>query len=187
VPTQQSSRRARYFVIRSDLPADQILAAARAALRRIDPTIALTDPATMEQRIQASLGAQRFRAALMATLGVLALALAVIGIYGVVAYSVTRRTREIGIRMALGEAAGDVRRRVVGDALRVAAIGIALGFVLAVGAGKWLTVFLISVSPYDVTLLGTAAAVLTAVVVAAAYGPARRAARVDPVTALRGE
>jgi ABC-type antimicrobial peptide transport system permease subunit len=59
--------------------------------------------------------------------------------------------------------------------------------VLAVGAGKWFTVFLISVSPYDVTLLGTAAAVLTAVVVAAAYGPARRAARVDPVTALRGE
>lgn len=185
--TRQSPRRSRYFIVRSARPGDQILAAARAALHRVDPTIALTEPATMEQRIETSLGAQRFRAALMAALGALALVLAVIGIYGVVAYAVTRRTREIGIRMALGEAAHEVRQRVVTDALRVASVGIAAGLVLALAAGKWLSGFLIGVSPYDGRLLAGASLLLTAVVTAAAYGPARRASRVDPVDALRGE
>jgi ABC-type antimicrobial peptide transport system permease subunit len=185
--TRQAPRRSRYFLIRSDLPSDQVLTAARAALRRIDGTIALTDVSTMERRVDASLGAQRFRAALMAALGGLALVLAVVGIYGVVAQTVTRRTREIGIRMALGEAAHEVQRRVVVDALRVASVGIVAGVVLALLAGKWLTVFLVNVSPYDARLLGGAAVALAVVVSAAAYGPARRAARVDPVTALRAD
>jgi len=185
--TAQFTRRSRFFFVRSRLPSDQVLAAARIALGRVDATIALTDPMTMHERIDASLGAQRFRAALMATLGALALALAIIGIYGVVAYTVTRRTREIGIRMALGEAAHEVRRRVVGDTLRVASVGIVAGVALALFAGKWLTVFLVDVSPYDVRLLGGAAVALATVVSAAAYGPARRAARVDPMTALRAE
>ncbi len=185
--TRQAPRRSRYFLIRSDLPSDQVLTAARAALRRIDGTIALTDVSTMERRVDASLGAQRFRAALMAALGGLALVLAVVGIYGVVAQTVTRRTREIGIRMALGEAAHDVQRRVVVDALRVASVGIVAGVVLALLAGKWLTVFLVNVSPYDARLLGGAAVALAVVVSAAAFGPARRAARVDPVTALRAD
>jgi putative ABC transport system permease protein len=185
--TRQAPRRSRYFIVRSDLPSNQVLVAARAALRRIDGTIALTDASTMEQRVEASLGPQRFRAALMASLGGLALVLAVIGIYGVVAHTVTRRTREIGIRMALGEAAHEVRRRVVGDALRVASVGIVAGVGLALIAGQSLTVFLVNVSPYDARLLGGAVLVLTAVVSAAAYGPARRAARVDPVTALRAD
>ena len=112
--TRQAPRRSRYFIVRSDLPSDQVVDAARAALRRIDGTIALTDVSTMERRVDASLGAQRFRAALMASLGGLALVLAVVGIYGVVAQTVTRRTREIGIRMALGEGAHEraaARRR----------------------------------------------------------------------------
>src|SRR5262249_37659209 len=152
-------------------------------LRQIDQTIALTDIATMQQRIENSLGAQRFRAALMATLGALALALAVIGIYSVVAYSVSRRTREIGIRMALGEASHAVRRRVVMDALRNASWGLAIGVGLALLSGKWLTSFLVDVSPHDAAILTSAFGLLGGVVVAAAYGPARRAARVDPVTA----
>jgi putative ABC transport system permease protein len=187
VPTSQAPRRSRYLVVRADASADQVIAAARVALRRIDPTIALTDVATMEQRIERSLGAQRFRAALMATLGALALVLAVIGIYGVVAYSVSRRTREIGIRMALGEASHEVRRRVVMDAFRTAAAGIVIGAAAALGCGKWLTVFLVGVSPYDGAMLATAVGLLTAVVFVAAYGPARRAARVDPVAALRAD
>jgi predicted permease len=187
VPTSQAPRRSRYLVVRGDARAAQVIAAARVALRNIDPTIALTDIATMDQRVEQSLGAQRFRAALMATLGALALVLAVIGIYGVVAYSVSRRTREIGIRMALGEASHQVRRRVVMDAFRTAGAGIVVGALAALGCGKWLTAFLVGVSPYDGAILATAAALLAAVVFVAAYGPARRAARVDPVTALRAD
>jgi predicted permease len=183
----QSPKRSRYFVVRADTPPDQFFAAARAVLHNVDPTIAITDASTMEQRIYASLGGQRFRAALMATLGALALALAVIGIYSVVAYSVTRRIREIGIRMALGEAAADVRRRVVIDALRVAAAGIAIGTPLAALTSRWLSAFLVGVSPYDLELFVAAAGILAVVVVGAAYGPARRAARVDPMTALRAD
>ena len=123
----------------------------------------------------------------MATLGALALVLAVIGIYSVVAYSVSRRTREIGIRMALGEASGEVRRRVVIDALRGASAGLTIGAMLALASGKWLTVFLVDVSPYDGGLLAFSVGLLAAVIAAAAYGPARRAARVDPVAALRAD
>ena len=156
VPERQAPRRSRYVVVRGDAPAEQVIASARVALRQIDPTIALTDVETMERRIDNSLGAQRFRAALMATLGALALALAVIGIYGVVAYSVSRRTREIGIRMALGEASGAVRRRVVIDAFRSASWGLGIGVGLALLSGKWLTSFLVDVSPHDGAMLGVA-------------------------------
>ena len=185
--TSQVPRRARYFLVRSDGAMDKTLAAARAALHRVDPTIAITDAESMEERVDASLRAHRFRAALMVSLGGLALLLAVIGIYGVVAHTVTRRTREIGIRMALGEGSGDVQRRVVTDAMRVASIGIVLGLGLALLAGKWLTVFLVGVSPRDPAMLVASAVGLAAVVCCAAFGPARRAARVDPVTALRAE
>ena len=187
VPEAQAPRRSRYVVVRSDAPADQVLAAARNALRRIDATIALTDIGTMDSRIGASLGAQRFRAVLMATLGALALVLALVGIYSVVGYSVSRRTREIGIRMALGEASHGVRRRVVFDAFRGAALGLAIGIVLALASGKWLTAFLVGVNPHDGVLLAAATLMLAGVVFAAAYGPARRAARIDPMEALRAD
>ena len=187
VPAPQAIRRSRYVVVRSDASTQQVLAAARSALRWIDPTIALTDVATMDERIRRSLGAARFRAALMATLGALALALSIVGIYGVVSYSVSRRTREIGIRMALGEAAHAVRRRVVLDACRIASAGLVIGSALALLSGKWLTGFLVGVEPNDLEMLGLAVVLLAAVILLAAYGPARRAARVDPVTALRAE
>jgi putative ABC transport system permease protein len=187
VPEAQAPRRSRYIVIRGDAPAEEIVASARARLREIDPTVALTDIATMDDRIRASLGAERFRAALMATLGALALALAVIGIYSVVAYSVSRRTHEIGIRMALGEGAREVRRRVVAEAFRTAAWGLGIGLALALACGKWLAVFLVDVSPRDSSMLAIAFGLIVLVVAVAAYGPARRAARVDPVSALRAE
>lgn len=187
VPESQAPRRGRHFVVRADSPTPYVLAAARVALRRIDPTIALTDVATMDERIQRSLGAQRFRAALMGTLGALALVLSIVGIYGVVAYSVSRRTREIGIRMALGEASAAVRRRVVVDAFRLAALGLIVGAALALLCGKWLTVFLVDATPFDGPMLAAATGLLALVVIAAAYGPARRAARVDPISALRAD
>jgi predicted permease len=185
--TRQVPRRGRYFVLRSSLPASQVLTAARAALHRVDPTIAVTDAMTMDHRVETSLSEQRFRAALMASLGGLALVLAIVGIYSVVAQTVTRQTREIGIRMALGEESWGVRRRVVGDAMRVASIGIVVGAGLALATGRWLSAFLINVSPHDFGLLFGAISSLAAVVIAAAYGPARRAAKIDPVSALRAE
>ena len=187
IPEEQAPGRSRYVVVRGHASMSDIIAQTRARLRDIDPTVALTDIDTMDRRIALSLGAERFRAVLMATLGGLALALAIVGIYGVVAYSVSRRTREIGIRMALGEASSDVRRRVVTDALRVASAGLAIGLVLALLGGKWLSAFLVGVSPNDGRLLTATASVLVAVVAATAYGPARRAAKVDPMTALRAD
>jgi putative ABC transport system permease protein len=187
IPEAQAARRSRYVVVRGEAPANNVIVAARARLRAIDPTIALTDVATMDERIASSLGADRFRAVLMATLGALALALAVVGIYGVVAYSVSRRTREIGIRMALGEASHEVRLRVVADALRVASAGLVIGLGLALLGGRWLAAFLVGVSPNDGRLLAATVAILIGVVAATAYGPARRAAEVDPMAALRAE
>ncbi len=189
VPTAQAPFLARfqYVVIRSARPPAEIVSAARLALHRIDPTIPLVDVATMEERVSHSLDAQRFRAALMGSLGALALVLALIGIYGVIAYSVSRRTREIGIRMALGEAAHAVRRRVVLDAFRLASVGLVIGVVLSLLAGKWLASFLVGVAPYDVGTLIESTGLIMVAVLAAAYGPARRAARVDPIRALRAE
>ena len=89
--------------------------------------------------------------------------------------------------MALGEAAHAVRRRVVLDACRIASAGLVIGSALALLSGKWLTGFLVGVEPYDLEMLGLAVVLLAAVILLAAYGPARRAARVDPVTALRAE
>lgn len=89
--------------------------------------------------------------------------------------------------MALGEGSHGMQRRVVFDALRVAGLGLAIGVALALFSGKWLTVFLVGVNPYDGLVLAAATGILAAVVVAAAYGPARRPARVDPVTALRAD
>ena len=117
----------------------------------------------------------------------LALLLATIGIYGVVASAVVRRTREIGVRMALGEESSRVRRRVVTEAIGMAGAGIAVGVAGAVVAGRWMATFLVGVSPTDVRMLIGAAVMLVFMTIVAAYVPARRASQVDPMVALRSE
>jgi putative ABC transport system permease protein len=119
--------------------------------------------------------------------GAIALLMATIGLYGVKAYLVARRTREIGIRMALGAQAADVIRMVVRDGAVLLAAGIAAGFILAIGAGKAVSSLLVGVAPFDPLVLALATAVLSAAVLGACYIPARRASRVVPVTALRVE
>jgi predicted permease len=119
--------------------------------------------------------------------GAIALLMATVGIYGVKAYVVARRTREIGIRMALGAQAVDVIRMVVRDGAVLLAAGVVAGFILAIGAGKAVSSLLIGVAPFDPLVLAIAALVLTTAVLAACYVPARRATRVPPVTALRCE
>lgn len=187
VPAAQAVRSSRYVVLRSTRPPAELLSESRAVLRAVDPTIPMSDVATMDDRIARSLGEQRFRAVLMATLSGLALVLALIGIHGVVANAVARRTREIGVRIALGQTAFDVASRVVLDALRVAAAGVAIGLVLALLTGRWPAAFLIGVSVHDPGTLTAAAGGMLGVVAAAAAIPARRAARVDPMVALKAE
>jgi putative ABC transport system permease protein len=123
----------------------------------------------------------------MALFGVTGLTLAAIGIYGVMAYSVTQRTREIGVRAALGATRRDLLWMVLGQSLRLAAIGTALGLTLALASGQLLTALLFTVRPADGVVLASATGVLMLVAIAAALLPARRAASVDPIVALRAE
>ncbi len=129
----------------------------------------------------------RYPAWLVSVFALSALLLGVVGLYGVVSYSVSQRTREIGVRMALGAPRSSVLKLVLGNGARLAAIGIASGVAGAVLAGYFLRSVLFGVEPWDVSTLLIVAAVLSAISVLASYVPARRASRLDPVKALRYE
>ena len=137
--------------------------------------------------MERDLAPQRYRASLVGSLGTVALLLVTLGIYGVVAYGVTRQAREIGIRMALGERRRQVWGRIVGGAIQVAVIGVALGLGLSLAMERWLASVVVGVRPDDPITLVAVSFGLVVVAAAAAAGPARRATRVDPVTALRAE
>lgn len=141
----------------------------------------------MEQVVSRSTATRRFNLFLLGAFSALALLLAAIGIYGMLAYSVTRRTHEIGVRMALGARSGDLVRLVLGQGVPVLALGIALGAAGALGLTRLLEGMLYEVKPADpVTFVGVLI-LLGGVALAASYFPARRAARIEPVTALRHE
>ncbi len=183
----QLQSRSQYLVVKSTLPASLLMPAVRREVGRLNPAGAITDITPMSARLADALAPQRFRAVLIAALGGLALALSLIGIYGVVSYAVSRQRKEISIRMALGETAARVRQRVVLNALRLGALGTVAGVVLSLGAGKWLSAFLVGVSAHDPCMLATVGATLLAVTLVAAYLPARRASLGDPSIALRSD
>jgi putative ABC transport system permease protein len=185
LPADQNPRGGRYVLVRSAGGRPPAIDDIGRVMREVDPTIAMTEIATLEDRTTRATAPERFRAVLFSSLGVIALVLSSLGIYGVLAESVTRRTREIGIRMALGEAQGAVRRRVVGSAFRAVALGAVAGVVLAIGAGRWLSQFLVGVDPWNLPALLVTLTVLSMVALAAAYVPAQKASRVDPLAALR--
>jgi ABC-type antimicrobial peptide transport system permease subunit len=126
-------------------------------------------------------------ARLFLAFGGMALAVAAIGLYGVIAYNVAQRTQELGLRIALGAATGGVVRMVIADGLRIAVLGIAIGAAVALVAGRWLQPLLFEQSARDPVIYGAVAAVLLLVAAAASMVPARRAARVDPTVALRAD
>ncbi|HEY0970925.1 MAG TPA: ABC transporter permease [Gemmatimonadales bacterium] len=166
---------------------DAVAGAARRALRALDPELPLTDLMTMEQRVSADLARPRVSVALLGVFAGIALLLAAIGIYGVISYAVAQRTREIGIRMALGASTADVRRLVVRQGMAPALIGIAVGVVGALAVTRVMSSLLYGVSATDpVTFVGVPV-VLAVIALAAAYVPARRATLVEPVNALRAE
>jgi putative ABC transport system permease protein len=162
-------------------------AALRSAVREIDPNQPVVKIRTMEENMASSVTEPRFRTWLIGIFAGLALALAAVGIYGVMSYSVNQRTNEIGIRVTLGAQPNDVFRIVVGEGLRLALLGVGVGLIGALAATRVLRTFLYGVSAIDPVTFGVTAALLTFVAVAACYFPARRATRVDPMVALRYE
>jgi putative ABC transport system permease protein len=160
---------------------------ARAAVHAVDANLGISDIATMDQVLADSTSDRRLNMLLFALLGGLALVLATVGVYGVVAYSVTRRTHEIGVRMAIGARPADVVRMILGEGGRLAIAGVVLGSALAVAGARLIRGLLFDVSTTDpLTFVGVALGLL-AVALLASYIPARRATRVDPMMALRGE
>jgi putative ABC transport system permease protein len=165
----------------------QETAALRNALSQIDPNQPLVKVRTMEENMAGTAAQPRFRTWLIGIFAALALALAGIGVYGVMSYTVTQRTGEIGIRVTLGAQPGDVFGIVVGEGLRLALLGVSCGLVAALALTRVLQSFLYGVSAYDPLTFVAVAFLLTLVGLAASFFPARRATRVDPIVALRYE
>ena len=163
------------------------IAAARRILRELDATLPLSQPLAMDDIIQRSFWNRVFICRLFDAFSALALALAAIGIAGVMAYSVTQRAREIGLRMALGAQPGDVLRMVMSQGMRLTGIGLAVGVGASLGFARALASQLYGVGVIDPISLGTSVAIFGAVALVACYLPARRATKVDPMTALRAE
>jgi len=166
---------------------DQAFGAIRQVARQLDTNIPIYNLRTLDHQIDQSLLNDRLIATLSTAFGVLATLLAVIGLYGVMAYTVARRTREIGVRMALGAAQGDVVWLVMREVLVLVGSGIILGLVAAWGLGRLLSSQLYGVSASDPVTIALAAGLLLVVALVAGYLPARRATRVNPVLALRYE
>ena len=164
-----------------------ILGALRGEVQKLDARMALVGVQTLEQHMQLPLFPARAAGALLGLFGLLALTLAMVGLYGVMAYSVSQRTREIGVRMALGARQRDVLRLVVWQGLRLTLIGMGIGLVAALGVTRVLSSILYGISPSDPISFAAVAGVLTLVALMASYVPARSAARVDPIRALRSE
>jgi predicted permease len=161
--------------------------AARGIVRSLDANLPVLDMKTMESRIDESVSLQRAIAALAAAFGLVAALLAAIGLYGVIAYSVTRRTPEIGVRIALGATKKQVLQLVVREVAAVAAVGTIAGLLLAAGLGRLVESQLFGIRAYDPVTIVLSLVALSAVVAAATFFPARRATSVDPVRALRSE
>ena len=172
-------------VARTSRQPESLMRAVRAAVARVDPNVPIFELQTMEDAFSQSVAGPRFMLTLIGMFAVLAVVLASIGLYGVTAYGVSERTREIGIRLALGARTGDVERMIVRGGGVVAAAGILLGIVAAFWVGRLLEAQLYGVEPLDPLSIGGAVLVLLPVALLASWVPARRATRVDPAITLR--
>src|SRR5262249_51715528 len=157
----------------------------RAAVRRVDPALPLYGSSTMDERLARSIAEARFNTDLLGLLGAIGLLLSAVGIYGVIAHFVARRTRELGIRVALAAAAARIGAVVVRQGLGPVALGISVGLVLAVALARLLTSQLRGVTATDPLTFGTVAVILVLVAILASAVPAVRATRVDSATAMR--
>jgi putative ABC transport system permease protein len=169
---------------------ETLTATVSATIRRLDSAVPVYDVYTLEQQVRDSgggLGGAKAAAIVTGILGLLALLLAVVGTYGVLSFTVRARTREIGIRMALGFEPGRVFRMLLFETWRIALVGVAIGLALSIAAGKVMQGFLFGVVPYDPVTLVAVVMVMAAVSTLVGFLPARRAARVNPIETLRYE
>jgi ABC-type antimicrobial peptide transport system permease subunit len=174
------------LLVRSALPASAVTAAMTAALASIDPRITVTY-SVLTDEIQNTLLRERLLATLSGGFGLLAAVLTIVGLYGLIAYTVTRRTNEIGVRLALGATRSDVARVILRETGLLLAIGVCVGILLALIGGRAATALLFNVKPHDPLTLAAAVLGLAVIGILASYGPARRATRIEPVAALRTE
>jgi putative ABC transport system permease protein len=175
----------RFYALRTDEDPTTLVADLRSIVAQSEPDAALTNVFTMDALVSMSIARPRFYAALIGVLGVLAAVLAAIGIYGVIAYMVTRRTREIGIRMALGAARPQILALVFGQGVALAGLGIALGLIGALNLTQYLRAMLFGLGPSDPTTFVAVALVFAGIAALGCYIPARCATRLDPLSALR--
>ena len=178
-----------YFgaVIRTDKGAAAVTPVVKSIVAELDPDLPIGEVHTIEEIIDSSTGEPRFRSYLIAGFALLALLLAAVGVYGLISFTVTQRVPEIGVRLALGASPRQVFTQVIGQGLRLAAIGIGLGLVAAAAATTFVQGLLFNTSATEPLVYVSLSVVLLAIAVLACYVPARRAMRVDPMTALRSE
>jgi putative ABC transport system permease protein len=175
------------FYVRAALPPDEVMRTIRRVVGAADPNLPVSDFMTMDKVIESNLFTERLVAILAGAFAALATLLAAIGLYGVLAYGVAQRTRELGLRLALGATSGGLRSMVMWRVVKIALIAMPIGLALGVALGQAAKALLYGMSGYDPVVLGGAVAVLVGVVLAAGYLPARRASSVDPMEALRYE
>ena len=186
-PYWQRSQSQWDLVVRSGSPPAGLAGAIRREIRQLDPELPVPAFQTLAQLVDASVAQRRFQLDLVLLFAAAALALAALGVYGVVAQLVAQRTNEIGIRMALGARAADVRRMVLLEGLGPVAAGLAAGFAVALAGGRLVSGLLFGVRATDPMTFGAVAGVLLAAALAACLIPVRRATHIDPLQALRYE
>jgi len=179
--------RSMYLTVRTTLEPSSVTSAVRQQVLAVDKNMPVFEVSTMDQLLSNSVVQPRLNLTLLVTFAALALVLAAVGIYGVMAYTVTQRTHEIGIRMALGAQGEDVLKQVLTEGAWLAGIGLALGLAGSLAAGRLIATLLFGVKPTDPLTFAAVAVILASVTLAACYIPARRATRVDPLVALRYE
>ena len=175
------------LAVQTSTTPEALTSAIRDQVRGLDPDQPVTSVRTMDQLLSRTLSEAKFSLLLFGLFGALALVLAAIGIYGVMATAVTQQTHEIGLRMALGAQKRDVLRLVIGEGMMLALVGVAAGLASAVALTRLMSTLLFGVSATDPTTMALITLLLAAVALLACYLPARRAAKVDPMVALRYE
>lgn len=175
------------LLLRTNLPLTVVSSSLTAAVRELDPTLPLTKIRTMDSVMARTLSSRRMLLTLISGFAAIAVSLALVGLYGVLSYSVVQQTKEIGIRIALGADAGQVQRKIVGTTLKLTGIGLVIGLELAVIVARSFESILYGVPAFDRLTYGGTVTVLALCALAAGYIPARRASRVDPLISLRAE